>query len=325
MAVSLFKDPKCAAFFEYIGLVVFSLTVLKYSWRLFNNLGTFFMGIGNVDVKKYGSWAVVTGATDGIGKAYAEALSKKGMNLVLISRTLSKLEDLAKELEEKYSIHTKVIAADFTEQTSIYPEIKKQIADLEIGVLINNVGMGYKYPDYLEAITNDDKFTNDMINCNITSVTKMTGIVLPGMAKRRGGVIINVASASGRIPTPFLTVYSATKAYMDFFSQAAQLEYKSKGIIIQSLNPYFVSTKLSGMRKSLMSPKPNEYVASALKTIGSQKITNGYLPHNIQGWVLETLLPRALVDHLTTKTLLATRAKGIAKAKRLADAAAKKE
>ena len=79
--------------------------------------------------------------------------------------------------------------------------------------------MGYKYPDYLEVITNDDKFTNDMINCNITSVTKMTGIVLPGMAKRRGGVIINVASASGRIPTPFLTVYSATKAYMDFFSQ----------------------------------------------------------------------------------------------------------
>jgi len=323
MVSTFFKDPKCAVWFEYLGLVVFSYTVLKLAYRLLNNFATFHMGFGKVNLKKFGSWAVVTGSTDGIGKAYTEAFAKKGLNIVLISRTLSKLEDQAKELEEKYSIHTKVIAADFTEQASIYSDIKKQIVDLDISVLINNVGMGYLYPDYLDNVLINEKFTDNMINCNIISVTKMTGFVLPGMIKRKGGFIVNVSSASGRIPTPLLTVYSATKAYVDFFSRSAHLEYKSKGITVQSLCPYFVSTKLSGMRKSLMAPKPDAYVASALNTLGCQPVSNGYSWHNLQGWILENVFPRTLVDHLMFKTLIATRSKGIAKQKRLAEQAKK--
>lgn len=323
MVSTFFKDPKCAIWFEYLGLVVFSYTVLKLAYRVINNMGAFYLGLGKVNLKKHGSWAVVTGCTDGIGKAYTEAFAKKGLNVVLISRTLSKLEIQAKELEEKFSIHTKVIAADFTEQSSIYPEIKKQIGDLDISVLVNNVGMGYTYPDYLDVVLADEKFTDNMINCNIMSVTKMTGFVLPGMVKRKGGFIINVSSASGRIPTPLLTVYSATKAYMDFFSRSTHIEYKSKGITVQSLCPYFVSTKLSGMRKSLMAPKPDTYVASALNTLGCQSVSNGYFWHNLQGCVLENILPRSFVDHLTLKSLVATRVKGIAKQKRLADQAKK--
>lgn len=324
MALSLFKDPKCGAFFEYFGLVVFSYALLKMGCRVFNNVGSFFLGLGKVNFKKYGSWAVVTGCTDGIGKAYTEALAKRGLNIVLISRTLSKLEDQAKELEEKFSIHTKVIAADFTEQSSIYDAIKNELSELEIAVLINNVGMGFKHPDYSDAILADEKFTNDMINCNITSVTKMTGIVLPGMTARKGGVIVNVSSASGRIPTPFLALYSASKAYMDFFSRSIDIEYKSKGIIVQSVCPYFVSTKLSGTRKSLTSPSPSEFVKSAIDTIGSQHVTNGYLVHNIQGWVLESLLPRAFVDNYMSKLLLGGRAKFLAKQRKL-EATQKKE
>lgn len=72
----------------------------------------------------------------------------------------------------------------------------------------------------------------------------MTAICLPGMVKKRKGIIINNASGSGRMPTPLLTVYSASKAYMDFFSRSLSGEYASKGIIIQSLCPYFVSTKV---------------------------------------------------------------------------------
>lgn len=89
-----------------------------------------------------------------------------------------------------------------------------------------------------------DSNINKLINCNIVSCTKMTAICLPVMLRKRKGIIINNASASGRIPTPMLTVYSASKAYMDFFSRALNTEYADKGIIVQSLNPYFVSTKV---------------------------------------------------------------------------------
>lgn len=110
----------------------------------------------------------------------------------------------------------------------------------------------------------------------------MTAIVLPGMVSRKGGVIINNASASGRVPTPLLTTYSASKAYVDFFSRALNVEYKSKGIVVQSLCPYFVATKLAGVRKSLIAPEPNTFAKAALNTVGTQSVSNGCLIHNIQ-------------------------------------------
>ena len=72
------------------------------------------MGFGTLNLKKYGAWAVVTGCTDGIGKAYAESLAKRGLNVVLISRTLEKLQEQAKSIEDTYKVQTKVISADFT-------------------------------------------------------------------------------------------------------------------------------------------------------------------------------------------------------------------
>ena len=107
------KEDKCAIF-AWIGFVVVSYYGLKTLLRLFNNIGTFFLGTGAVNLKKYGSWAVVTGCTDGIGKAYAQRLAKQGLNVVLISRSADKLKELSDELTKKYSIQTKIISADFT-------------------------------------------------------------------------------------------------------------------------------------------------------------------------------------------------------------------
>ena len=110
----LVKDERARTFLEYIGVLFIGYTIIKSSLRLWNNLSTFFLSSGSLNLKKYGSWAVVTGCTDGIGKAYAEALAKKGLNIVLISRTLEKLQEQAKFIEEKYKVETKVISADFT-------------------------------------------------------------------------------------------------------------------------------------------------------------------------------------------------------------------
>lgn len=79
--------------------------------------------------------------------------------------------------------------------------------------------MTYKYPEYLHIMGEDAKILNDMINCNIMSLTKMTAIVLPQMVQKRKGIIVNNSSASGRMPCPLVTVYSSTKAYVDFFSR----------------------------------------------------------------------------------------------------------
>ncbi|MGH0183932.1 UNVERIFIED_CONTAM: hypothetical protein FKN15_013430, partial [Acipenser sinensis] len=97
---------------------------------------------------------------------------------------------------------------------------------------------------------------------------------------RSKGAILNISSASGMYPVPLLTLYSSTKAFVDFFSRAMHAEYKSRGIIVQSVLPFFVATKLSKIRRpTLDKPSPEAYVKAALSTVGLQVQTNGYLLH----------------------------------------------
>ncbi|ESO82370.1 hypothetical protein LOTGIDRAFT_134665, partial [Lottia gigantea] len=225
--------------------------------------------------------SVVTGCTDGIGKAYAEQIAKKGINVVLISRTQSKLDELATEIESKYKVETKTIAVDFS-RTDIYDKIRVGLTGLDIGTLVNNVGMSYSFPEYFADLENREKVLIDMINTNMTSCSMMTSIVLPGMLERRRGIIINIASSSALSPLPLLTVYAATKAYMDFFSRGLNEETASKGVIHQVVVPGFVATKLSKIRRAnLFAPTPSTFVCSALATVGIESRTFGYWSHVI--------------------------------------------
>ncbi|NWR92455.1 DHB12 reductase, partial [Furnarius figulus] len=258
---------------------------------------------------------VVTGATDGIGKAYAEELANRGMKMVLISRSKEKLDQVSSKIKEKYKVETKVIAADFGEREDIYSRIKAGLEGLEIGVLVNNVGMSYSYPEYFIEVPELDKAIDQMVNINIMSVCKMTQLVLPGMLERSKGIILNIASASGMHPTPLLTLYSATKAFVDFFSRGLHAEYKSKGIIVQSVLPFYVATKMSKIRKATLDkPSPETYVRSALSTVGLQSRTNGYLPHALMAWVF-SLLPTSTAINLIMKTNKQIRARYLKKMK----------
>lgn len=143
---TIFNVQYLDLFIEMVGFgYLFFYVFLKLPYKLALNIGAFLFNLGRVDLRSYGQWAIITGCTDGIGKAYAEYIAKEGINLVLISRTLEKLNEQASELRDKFNIKTKVIAADFTEPDSIYPNIRAQIANLDIGILINNVGIGYKF------------------------------------------------------------------------------------------------------------------------------------------------------------------------------------
>ncbi|EGD78440.1 estradiol 17-beta-dehydrogenase 12 [Salpingoeca rosetta] len=186
------------------------------------------------DPKKYGAWAVVTGATDGIGLEYAKQLAAKGMNIVLISRTASKLADVKKEIlaADKRDIEVKVIVEDMSgEPTEVYPRIAKQLEGLDIGVLVNNVGISYEHPEFFAAL--DQERIDALVRLNIVSINQMTRIVLPGMQQRKRGAIVNVSSGSGTLPTALLTAYSATKAYVDFFSRGLAVEVEKDGVFVQ--------------------------------------------------------------------------------------------
>ncbi|PWA24568.1 hypothetical protein CCH79_00011786 [Gambusia affinis] len=200
--------------------------------------------------------------------------------------------------EEQFKVETRTIAVDFG-RLDIYSKIEEGLANLEIGVLVNNVGVSYPYPEYYLHIPDLEKFITNTINVNITSVCQMTRLVLPKMVERSKGIILNISSASGMYPVPLLTVYSATKAFVDFFSRGLHEEYRRQGIIIQSVLPFFVATKMTRIRKpTLDKPTPERYVAAELNTVGLQSQTNGYFPHAVMGWVTTRMVPSSLVIFL---------------------------
>uniref|UniRef100_W5L2Q8 3-ketoacyl-CoA reductase n=1 Tax=Astyanax mexicanus TaxID=7994 RepID=W5L2Q8_ASTMX len=276
----------------WVGALTTASLALWILYRLLSGFRIWVMGNGDLLSPKLGKWAVVTGATDGIGKSYAEELARRGFSMMLISRTQEKLDDVAQSLERRYKVETKTVAVDFG-QVDIYPKIETALSGLEIGVLVNNVGISYPYPEFFLHIPDLDNFINTMINVNITSVCQFKPLFPHFRAK---GVILNISSASGMYPVPLLTVYSSTKAFVDFFSRGLQAEYKSKGIIIQSVLPFFVATKMTKIRKpTLDKPTPDRYVAAELTTVGLQDQTNGYFPHAVMGWLTTVLVPINLV------------------------------
>ncbi|XP_076471728.1 very-long-chain 3-oxoacyl-CoA reductase-B-like [Babylonia areolata] len=243
-----------------------------------------------VKVGHFGEWAVVTGCTDGIGKAYAEQLAAMGLNIVLVSRSQEKLQHQAQQISDRTGVLTRTIVADFSQQ-DIYARIAIQLDGLDIGVLVNNVGMGMD-PEFFLNMPDNMEMMSAMINCNVFSVTMMTAVVLPSMVAKKKGVIINVASASGCRPVPLMALYSSTKAMVIHLTEALHQEYGERGILFQAVTPFLVSTKMSNMADptGIVVPTPEVYVRHALRVLGVATVTPAYFWHHLQYWCM-CLLP----------------------------------
>ncbi|RWS22479.1 hydroxysteroid dehydrogenase-like protein 5 [Leptotrombidium deliense] len=286
-----------ASFYEIVGLLTVWGLVAWLLCKIAKGLWTNGLGaaLGFAYQWKVGenSWAVVTGSTDGIGLEYAKQMASKGYNVLLISRNPEKLSQTKELIKAKYPKCKEIqtLAVDFG-KTDIYGNIEKELRKLgDIDVLVNNVGVSQEFPEYFTKIENRTQLIENMININIVSCTRMIDLVLPEMEKRKRGVIINISSMSGSYPSPLLTVYAASKVYVDFLSRALNREYSDKGIVIQSILPAFVQTKMSKIRKpTMMAPSPATYVRSALNTLGIESRSYGYWAHKLQGFGMDSVV-----------------------------------
>jgi short-subunit dehydrogenase len=162
-------------------------------------------------------------------------LAEKGLDIILVSRTLEKLKSVANAIQNSYKVQTKILAVDFTKEDGIYEEIEEAIRGLEIGILVNNVGIAHERKLF-HKISKDEKFYNDLIHCNVTSLMQMTRLILPQMVQRRNGLIINISSGFSYNPAPLVTVYAATKAFITKFSSDIRFDYKKYGILVQAVS-----------------------------------------------------------------------------------------
>lgn len=231
-----------------------------------------------VNFAKYGArkgkWAVVTGASDGIGKEYAIQLAKKGLNVVLVSRTLSKLEALALEIEAVAKVETKVVAFDASKDVDAnYEALKDAIASLPVSVLINNVGQSHSIPvPFLETETSE---LTDIITINNLVTLKITQAVAPVIAqtaksdKSTRGLILTMGSFGGLLPTPYLATYSGSKAFLQQWSAALAGELASQNIDVELVVSYLVTSAMSKIRRSSASiPTPKSFVKATLASVG---------------------------------------------------------
>ncbi|MBS0432460.1 MAG: SDR family oxidoreductase [Proteobacteria bacterium] len=181
--------------------------------------------------------ALVTGASSGIGEAFARELAARGRDLVLTARREDRLHALAEELRAKHGVDARVIAADLAQADApvrIARELARQA--LHVDLLVNNAGYGVP-GDFLAS---DWRTHEDFMRVLMVAPTQLCHLLLPGMRERGYGRIVNVASLAGLIPgTPKHTLYAAAKSYLVRFSQSLALENRAAGVHVCALCPGF--------------------------------------------------------------------------------------
>jgi uncharacterized protein len=178
--------------------------------------------------------ALITGASNGIGYELAKIHAENKGNLILVARSLDKLNTLKGELEAKHNISVLTIAKDLSvpgAAREVYDEVKKE--SLGVDLLINNAGFG----DYCFFAESDWNKQEQMVNLNIIALIHLTWLFLREMICRHSGKILNVASTASFLPGPAMSVYFATKAFVLSFSEAVNEEVRDKGITITALCP----------------------------------------------------------------------------------------
>jgi len=181
-----------------------------------------------------GKTALITGASSGIGEAFAHILAARGMNLVLVARSTDKLRQLSQALSQQHSIRAEVVPADLCREGAAQEVYRRtQALGVAVDLLVNNAGFG----TYGGFDTLAPEREHEEIMLNVTALVDLAHACVPAMAERKAGGIINVASIAAFQPLPYHAVYGASKAFVLSFSLALWAEYHTRGVRVVALCP----------------------------------------------------------------------------------------
>jgi len=279
-----------------------------------------------------GEWAIVTGASDGIGEGYARALAKRGMNVVIMARTVEKLEKIAENLRAMYRVRVRPVSFDFSKPLSAYEEIATLLESAElkgkVTVLVNNVG-----GSGLDTVTHTtetlkyfvDRKVEDADACfqiNIRPTIVMTQMVAAQIKQSdlKRGRIINVSSVAGTTALPMSAPYSGSKGFVNNFTRSLVPEFERLGIRIESHAPGNVHTASNTLPIARDCCDVTTYAEASLNLFGTGNIVYPYFPHFVQATLLRLLPERVTLNIVMSKrradkekALAELEAKGLAK------------
>ncbi len=190
------------------------------------------------DLTTYEGWALITGASAGIGREFARAIAAHGVNCALVARRQDRLEELAEELTDAHGVECMPIPLDLSVEGCV-DELMEVLGDTPIGILVNNAGFGHAG----EFVTRDPERLAAMVKLNCLTPVLLTRAIVPEMVDREVGAVIMVSSLAGFIGTPYESVYGATKAFDLSLGDALHQELKGKGIDVITLCPANTATE----------------------------------------------------------------------------------
>jgi 17beta-estradiol 17-dehydrogenase / very-long-chain 3-oxoacyl-CoA reductase len=257
---------------------------------------------------KFGSWALVTGGSDGIGRALAVELGRRGFNVIVAARTKSKLDNVAAEvLAVNPKVRVEAIVFDF--ETGVYENLLSRLAGFDISIVINNVGVSREVPECFTDYPVEDDLKMIAVNC--CAQVRVTKFAAALMRKQGGGALVDLSSISAVFETfPYLSTYAATKAFNRVFSKSMAMELKQFNIDVLTVTPSGVSTSMTQgpgkhkPRTSFFMVSPAEMARDTLNSLGVSSETCGHRNHNIFLFLFK-LLPRFLQKRLLLKQLTA--------------------
>jgi hypothetical protein len=252
--------------------------------------------------ERYGPWALITGASSGLGAEFVRQLADRGLNCALVARRRDRMEAEAAAAQQAHGIQTRVIVADLTEPDACRV-VSEQTDDLDVGLLVNNAGYGMSgaYHD----LDPDRQAKMTVLNCVVPVM--LTNHYLPRMLERGHGGLIFLASTAGYQACPYFSTYGATKAFNLMLGEALWVECRSLGVDSLALSPGFTKTEFNDVANikdagAFREATADAVVAAALRNLGRK----GSHIHGLLNKVLNftgRLLPRRAVMAITSAAL----------------------